>query len=101
MEASSLIFRYHFFSTVVVTGATTLAVHFGFFGVGVALIRGQFSHFTALMIWFIWLIKRGLSPYVASTSGLMSFLLFPALASTAMKILTSIIALMGEGGGDC
>jgi hypothetical protein len=52
------------------------------------------------MIQFIWLIERVLSPYAASTNGLMSFWLLPALASARTKSWISVIALAGRGSGD-
>ncbi len=39
-----------------------------------------FSFFTALTMRLIWLIENTFSPQAASTNGLMSFWLFPALA---------------------
>ncbi len=60
----------------------------------------NFPYFMALIIQFIWLIERILSPYAMSTNGLKSFRLFSALTSTLMKSWTSVIVLTGGGGGD-
>ncbi len=52
--------------------------------------------------WFFWRWRSISSlPYAALTSGLVSFLVFPDLASAAMKSQTSVIALTGGGSGDC
>jgi hypothetical protein len=59
-----------------------------------------FPFFTALMMQFIWLFYKVLSPWVASTKGFISFLLFPALARAVTKLRTSVIALSGGNSGD-
>jgi hypothetical protein len=97
MQASCRIVRQQFFSTAVAATAPQHCVSLlGFFGAGV---RFPLCH--SLYDSIDLCNRKGIVQYAALTCGLVSFLVFPDLASVAMKSQTSAIALTGGGSGDC
>jgi hypothetical protein len=63
-------------------------------------ILAIFSCSIALMIQFIGVINRVLSPYALSTNRFISYQLFAVLVSSLIKSCASIIAFAGRGSRD-